>query len=55
MSGGEPIGFNYDVFLSEREVADRNFALGFYMREHKCFPKDSNLHECLDLYFQVFI
>lgn len=55
MSGGEQIGFNHDVFMSEREAADRNFALGFYMREHKCFPKDSNLQDCLDLYFQVFL
>lgn len=53
MSGGENFGFNNSVFLSEREAADRNYALGFYMREHKVFPEKTNLRECLDFYFQV--
>jgi glutaminase len=53
MSGGEFIGFNNAVFLSERENADRNYALAFYMRENKCFPEKINLRECLDFYFQV--
>lgn len=53
MSGGDPFGFNNAVFLSEREAADRNYALGFYMRENKCFPDKCNLRECMDFYFQV--
>lgn len=53
MSGGENFGFNNSVFLSEREAADRNYALGFYMREHKVFPDKTNLRECLDFYFQI--
>ncbi|XP_055686393.1 glutaminase liver isoform, mitochondrial isoform X2 [Lutzomyia longipalpis] len=52
MSGGENLGFNNAVFLSEREAADRNYALGFYMREHKCYPDKTNLRECMDFYFQ---
>ncbi|XP_021949726.1 glutaminase liver isoform, mitochondrial isoform X2 [Folsomia candida] len=52
MGGGEYVGFNNSTFLSERECADRNYALGFYMREHKCFPEGTNLKECLDYYFQ---
>jgi len=55
MAGGEPLGFNNAVFLSEREAADRNYALGFYMREHKCYPDKTNLRECMDFYFQVSI
>lgn len=47
------MGFNNAVFLSERECADRNYALGFYMREHKCFPVNCKLKECMDFYFQV--
>ncbi|CAH1406566.1 unnamed protein product [Nezara viridula] len=43
LAGGEYIGFNNAVFLSEREAADRNYALGFYMREHKCYPENENL------------
>uniref|UniRef100_A0A8D8PAE0 glutaminase n=10 Tax=Culex pipiens TaxID=7175 RepID=A0A8D8PAE0_CULPI len=52
MAGNEPLGFNNAVFLSEREAADRNYALGFYMREHKCYPEKANLRECMDFYFQ---
>lgn len=26
-------------FLSERDTADRNYALSYYMKENKCFPK----------------
>lgn len=37
------VGFNNAVFLSERETADRNYALSYYMREHKCFPPNTNL------------
>ncbi|KIH51386.1 glutaminase, partial [Ancylostoma duodenale] len=40
-------------FLSERETADRNYALSYYMREHKVFPPDTNLQDTLDLYFQL--
>ena len=53
LSGGEEIGFNNSVFLSERDTADRNFALAYFMKENKCFPKGFNLQECLDFYFQV--
>uniref|UniRef100_A0A1B6IUY0 glutaminase n=1 Tax=Homalodisca liturata TaxID=320908 RepID=A0A1B6IUY0_9HEMI len=52
LAGGEYLGFNNAVFLSEREAADRNYALGFYMREHKCYPDRTNLKECMDFYFQ---
>ncbi|XP_022300661.1 glutaminase kidney isoform, mitochondrial-like isoform X1 [Crassostrea virginica] len=53
MTGGEHLSFNNAVFLSERETADRNFALAYYMRENKCFPEGTKLHEVLDFYFQL--
>uniref|UniRef100_A0A914EFU2 glutaminase n=1 Tax=Acrobeloides nanus TaxID=290746 RepID=A0A914EFU2_9BILA len=54
ISGGEFIGFNNAVFLSERSTADRNFALSYYMKELGCFPKETtNLTEALDFYFQL--
>ncbi|XP_013401990.1 glutaminase kidney isoform, mitochondrial [Lingula anatina] len=53
LSGGEFVGFNNAVFLSERETADRNFALAYYMKEKKCFPEGTNLMETLDFYFQM--
>ena len=53
LAGDEHLGFNNSVFLSERESADRNYALGFFMREYKCYPDKTNLRECMDFYFQV--
>ena len=52
MSGGAHVGFNNAVYLSERQTADRNFALGYFMREHNAFPKNTNLQEVLEFYFQ---
>ena len=53
MAGGEYVGFNNSVFLAEREVSDRNYALAYYMKENKCFPKGSNIKDCLDFWYQV--
>ena len=52
LAGGETVGFNNSVFLAEREVADRNYALAYYMKENKCFPKGSNIKDCLDFWYQ---
>ena len=41
MAGGSYVGFQNSVFLSERDTADRNFALAYFMRENKCFPRCS--------------
>ena len=54
MTGGEYLGFNNGIFLSERQAADRNFALAYFMRENKCFSKKHmDLVSTLDFYFQV--
>ncbi|KAL4218662.1 hypothetical protein ACF0H5_021251 [Mactra antiquata] len=53
LTGGEHLAFNNSVYLSERATADRNFALGYYMRENKCFPEGVDLHEVLEFYFQL--
>ena len=53
MAGGGFIGFSNATFLSERNTADRNFALGYYMQENKVFPKQAILENTLDLYFQL--
>ena len=55
IAGGEYVGFNNAVYLSERETADRNFAMGFYMKENKCFPKGERhvLQKSMELYFQA--
>jgi glutaminase len=51
-SGGRRIGFSNSVYLSERRSADRNFALGYLLREHKAFPEGSDLIETLEFYLQ---
>lgn len=53
MAGGEFIGFSNATFLSEKSEADRNFAIGYYLKEAGVFPEGSNLKETLDLYFQL--
>ena len=52
LCGGERPHFSTPVYLSERETADRNFALAYFMREKGTFPADVDLHEVLDFYFQ---
>ena len=39
MAGGLNVGFHNSVFLSEKDTADRNHALAYFMRENGCFPK----------------
>lgn len=58
LSGGiEKIGFNNPVYLSEKNTADRNYALAYFMKEKNHvkkigFPDNTNLHETMELYFQ---
>jgi glutaminase len=52
LAGGRIARFNNSVYLSERQTADRNFALGYFMRENKAFPENTNLIETLEFYFQ---
>jgi glutaminase len=52
LSGSDRIGFNNAVYLSERQTADRNFALGYSMRERKAFPAGTDLLDTLEFYFQ---
>uniref|UniRef100_A0AAY4DFY2 glutaminase n=1 Tax=Denticeps clupeoides TaxID=299321 RepID=A0AAY4DFY2_9TELE len=41
------------VFQSERMSGDRNFAIGYYLKEKKCFPEGTDMTAILDLYFQL--
>jgi len=52
LTGGVKPGFSNATFLSERDTADRNYALGYSMRERRAFPPNTNLHETLEFYFQ---
>lgn len=51
------VGFNNGVYLSEKNTADRNFALAYFMNEinenkKTGFPENTNINETLELYFQ---
>jgi len=52
LCGGERPGFSTSVFLSERETADRNYALAYFMRENNAFPPGAELHDILEFYMQ---
>uniref|UniRef100_A0A8D3DAX9 glutaminase n=1 Tax=Scophthalmus maximus TaxID=52904 RepID=A0A8D3DAX9_SCOMX len=41
------------LFQSEKETGDRNFAIGYYMKEKKCFPPGADMIDALDFYFQL--
>lgn len=49
---GEEAGFDAATFESERNHADRNFSLAYFMREHGAFPPEADLFETLELYFR---
>lgn len=51
-AGPERIGFDNAVYLSEKQTADRNYALAYFMREKKSFPKGIDLVDILEFYFQ---
>uniref|UniRef100_A0A669BYR6 glutaminase n=1 Tax=Oreochromis niloticus TaxID=8128 RepID=A0A669BYR6_ORENI len=53
MAGQEYVGFSNATFQSEKETGDRNFAIGYYMKEKKCFPLGADMIDALDFYFQV--
>ena len=52
LAGGARVGFNNAVYLSERQTADRNFALGYSMRESGAFAPGTDLQQTLEFYFQ---
>ena len=53
LSGQQSPNFNNAIFHSERETADRNFALAHYMREVGAFPNDTDIFQTLDYYFSA--
>ena len=53
LCGDGHVSFSNSAFLAEWEVADHIYALGYFLRHHKCFPAGVDLHESLDLYLQL--
>ena len=52
LSGGVKAGFSNSTYLSERETSDRNFALAYFMSDHKAFPGNTDIVSVLEFYFQ---
>uniref|UniRef100_A0A8C5FE55 glutaminase n=1 Tax=Gadus morhua TaxID=8049 RepID=A0A8C5FE55_GADMO len=52
-AGGEFVGFSNATFQSEKETGDRNYAIGYYLKEKKCFPDNADMTAALDFYFQL--
>ncbi|XP_068585792.1 glutaminase liver isoform, mitochondrial-like isoform X1 [Cebidichthys violaceus] len=53
LSGTEFVGFSNATFQSERDTGDRNYAIGYYLKEKKCFPDNADMTAALDFYFQL--
>lgn len=51
LCGNHHLSYNNAVYLSEKETANRNFALAYFMNEKKKFPEGTELMPLLDLYF----
>ncbi|WP_262056459.1 glutaminase [Streptomyces sp. STR69] len=52
LAGGRRVGFNNSVYLSERQTADRNVALGHSTREGNAFPPGTDPLQALEFHFQ---
>lgn len=52
LCGDQPVGFSNSIYHSEKDTADRNFALAHFMKEVGAFPPKTNIHPTLDFYFQ---
>lgn len=52
LAAGQKAGFSNAVYLSEREKGDRNYALGYFMKEKRVFPEGTDLLQTLEFYFQ---
>jgi glutaminase len=50
---GSQVSFSGSMFLGERETADRNFCLGYMMKEANAFGEKADLNRDLELYFQT--
>lgn len=40
------------TYLSERENADRNWAITYFLKESNVFPKNTDIKDVMDFYLQ---
>ncbi|OAF68584.1 hypothetical protein A3Q56_03676 [Intoshia linei] len=53
MTGNGYISYDNTMYLSRRKYSDGNYALAYFLREKKCYPKNANMVDALDLYNQM--
>lgn len=53
LAGNGKVGFSQATFLSEKDTADRNFALAYYLMSAGCTPENTDIKSTLDFYFQT--
>jgi len=51
LAGGRTVGFQNSTYMGERATADRNFCLGYMMKEEHAFPEGVDLVKTLESYF----
>lgn len=52
LAGGQKLSFSNATYLSERQTADRNYAIGYFLQEKRAFPRGTPLIPTLEFYFQ---
>eukprot|EP00026_Physarum_polycephalum_P004566 Phypoly_transcript_04588.p1 GENE.Phypoly_transcript_04588~~Phypoly_transcript_04588.p1 ORF type:complete len:601 (+),score=91.42 Phypoly_transcript_04588:309-2111(+) len=53
LAGDAKVTFSQPIYLSEKSVAHRNFALAHFMKSEGGFPPKVDILEAVDFYFQV--
>ncbi|XP_065897800.1 putative glutaminase 2 [Dysidea avara] len=53
LCGGETLSVSMPIYSSEKDHADRNYALAYFLKENKCFPPNTQLESILNYYFQL--
>jgi glutaminase len=51
--GGDKVGFSQSVYLSEKDTANRNRALAYFMASKGVFPPAIDIEETIDFYLQM--
>jgi glutaminase len=52
MAGGNSIGFNADAFAEEQQIADKEFATAYFMKDKKLFANGNSPQALLEVYFK---
>lgn len=53
MAGNQKLGFDQNVYLSEKETGFTNMALAYFMASKGSFPDIKRIDDALDFYFQL--